>query len=110
MPSCRVTNFYGKVYIKGFSTILVPTKVVGDTVVWHMLFNDDGSHISYVDARIDAICGLYPENISCNLESFRHVLGWCPEVNVLTGMGKVLYITVIRTNKENQNRISRGQL
>src|SRR2546421_2457706 len=60
----RATTFAGNVYIKGFCTMLFPTKQVGDLVVWHLLFNEDGSHISYVDSRIRNTLGEHHENIS----------------------------------------------
>ncbi|KAL2794134.1 hypothetical protein BJX66DRAFT_338119 [Aspergillus keveii] len=92
VPSRRLTIFGNKLYIKGFSTVLVPTKVIGDIVVWHMVFDKNGGYISYVDPEIEALPGLYPANIAeCSLDSFRHVLGWCPEVELLTGAPEANY-------------------
>ncbi|KAL2845227.1 hypothetical protein BJY01DRAFT_247813 [Aspergillus pseudoustus] len=92
VPSRRLTIFGNKLYIKGFSTVLVPTKVVKDIVIWHMVFDKNGGYVSYVDPEIDALPGLYPANISeCSLESFRHVLGWCSEVELLTGAPEANY-------------------
>ncbi|KAL3459821.1 hypothetical protein BJX64DRAFT_196421 [Aspergillus heterothallicus] len=92
VPSRRLTIFGNKLYIKGFSTVLVPTKVVGDIVIWHMVFDRKGGYVSYVDPEIDALPGLYPANIAeCSLESFRHVLGWCSEAELLTGAPEANY-------------------
>jgi hypothetical protein len=80
------TFFGGKLYMKGFSTMLVPTKVVRDMVIWHLLFSEDGSHISYIDLRVEKIPGLYPVNIrTFHLQSARHVLGWCSDVKHYAG-------------------------
>ncbi|KAL2810191.1 hypothetical protein BJX63DRAFT_434474 [Aspergillus granulosus] len=92
VPSRRLTVFGNKLYIKGFSTVLVPTKVVGDKIIWHMVFDKNGGYVSYVDPEIDTLPGLYPANISeCSLDSFRHVLGWCSEAELLTGTPEANY-------------------
>ncbi|KAL2857601.1 hypothetical protein BJX68DRAFT_253082 [Aspergillus pseudodeflectus] len=86
VPSRRIAHFGGKVCIKGHCKILVPTKVVDDAVIWHMICNDDGCYMDYTDSRIDAVPGLYPAGIDTKtLIGFRHIVGWCPEVKVLTG-------------------------
>lgn len=60
--------------------------VVDDAVIWHLICNDHGCYMDYTDSRIDAIPGLYPAGIDTNLVGFHHIVGWCPEVEVLTGM------------------------
>ncbi len=86
VPSRHISQFGGKVCIKGHCTILVPTMVVDDAVIWHLICNDHGCYMDYTDSRIDAIPGLYPAGIDTNLVGFHHIVGWCPEVEVLTGM------------------------
>ena len=82
----RATIFGGKPFIKGFCTMLIPTRHVGDLVIWHMFFNKDGSHISYVDPRTGNISGAHQESISFfDLETARHVLGWCSNAKNYTG-------------------------
>jgi hypothetical protein len=82
----RATIFGGKLFVKGFCTMLVPTEHVGNLVIWHMLFNEDGSHISYADPRIHKILSEHPENLGVSdLESARHILGWCSNVKNYTG-------------------------
>ena len=39
----------GKLSIKGFSTMLIPTKCSGGLVNWHLLYNKDGNRLSYLD-------------------------------------------------------------
>ncbi|KAL2869911.1 5'-methylthioadenosine/S-adenosylhomocysteine nucleosidase [Aspergillus lucknowensis] len=91
VPSRRIAHFGGKVCIKGHCTILVPTKVVDDTVIWHLICNDDGCYMDYTDSRVDAIPGLYPAGIDTNLIGFRHIVGWCPEAQVLTASPEADY-------------------
>jgi hypothetical protein len=86
VPSRWVSTFDGKVYIKGHSSVLVPTMVIRDTVVWHLISDDEGQYLSYVDSRIEATPGLYPATVDCNLGSFRHIVGWCGKAKTLTGM------------------------
>lgn len=40
--------FAGRLILKGFSTILVPTAASDTLVTWHLLHNPDGSRISYI--------------------------------------------------------------
>ncbi|KAL4795475.1 hypothetical protein BDV19DRAFT_398686 [Aspergillus venezuelensis] len=84
VPSRRIARFGRRIYIKGHCTILVPTKVVNDAVIWHLIYNDDGCYIDYTDSRVDTIPGLYPAGIDTKLIGFRHIVGWCPEAEVLT--------------------------
>lgn len=76
-----VDTFDEKLFIKGFSTMLVPTKRCGDLLIWHHLFHRDGSRMSYLDATL-----LHVENVSTStLEQVRHVVGWHSEVKSYAG-------------------------
>ncbi|KAH8812428.1 hypothetical protein F5884DRAFT_309735 [Xylogone sp. PMI_703] len=77
----RVNSFNGKLFIKGFSSMLIPTKRNRDILVWHLLYNQDGARISYLETTVP-----HAENINIsNLESARHILGWCSEVKYCAG-------------------------
>ncbi|KAL6895023.1 hypothetical protein GGI43DRAFT_411674 [Trichoderma evansii] len=77
----RVNRFKEKVYVKGFSTMLVPTKKNTDIICWHLIYNKDGDHISYLDDDQDQ-----EQHIGqLDLENYRHVLGWCSEAKVYAG-------------------------
>ena len=79
--SQRLDRFKDKLYIKGVSTMLVPTKQNGDVICWHMIYNKDGSRISYLDDNVDQ-----EQQISrVDLENSRHVLGWCSEARFYAG-------------------------
>lgn len=77
----RVERFNENVYIKGFSTMLVPTRRCADVLCWHLIYNKDGSRISYLDDRV-----VQEQHVSgLDLESLRHVLGWCSEAKFYAG-------------------------
>lgn len=77
----RVNRFKEKVYIKGFSTMLVPTKKNTDIICWHLIYNKNGEHISYLDDDQDQ--EQYIGQL--DLENYRHVLGWCSEAKLNAG-------------------------
>ncbi|KIL83643.1 hypothetical protein FAVG1_13126 [Fusarium avenaceum] len=77
----RVDQFDNKIYIKGFAMMLVPSQRIEDILHWHLVYNKDGSRISYLDDNLDQ--EKYITRL--NLEDFRHVLGWCSEVKFYAG-------------------------
>lgn len=80
-----INTFNGKIFIKGFSTMLIPTKYSEDLFIWHLLYNENGNRISYLDNTIP-----HAENINLsNLEKSRHVLGWCSDVRNYAGRKSV---------------------
>ncbi|KAI1389138.1 uncharacterized protein F4822DRAFT_443821 [Hypoxylon trugodes] len=80
-------NFFSEhMLIKGYSTILVPTRRQGGFVFWHMVSNEDGRYISYADARVKGFFNQYPRGLSVDdIERSRHILGWCTEVTNYAG-------------------------
>lgn len=73
VDSTRIETFNQKNLIKGFSSMLVPTRKVRDIVLWHMWYNENGERISYTDARI----GEFEHVTEAELNSSRHIVGWC---------------------------------
>lgn len=86
--SNRVHEFHGKAFIKGFSTMVIATKKIGDLVVWHYFYNADRGKLSHLDHTLgDDLNG----SISISqLESSRHVVGWCSDCRVYAGELSVL--------------------
>ena len=82
LAGTRLINTFNKqLFIKSFSTVLVPTKRDGSLLIWHLLFNKNGNRISYLDNTFP-----HAENLSISdLENSRHVLGWCSEVKYNAG-------------------------
>jgi len=78
--SC-IAEFDNRTFIKGYSALLIPTKQVEDVIIWHLLFNEDGSRISYTDSRIADVEPVNPVGI----KAARHILGWCSKVRNHTG-------------------------
>ncbi|KAI1177647.1 hypothetical protein F4777DRAFT_587102 [Nemania sp. FL0916] len=70
-----INAFNFKVFLKGFSTMLVPTRRCDDIVVWHLLHNKSAhDRISYLD------CDIHHEDVTIpELEYNRHIVGWCSE-------------------------------
>ena len=77
----RVNTFGGKVFIKGFSRMLVPTKQTGDLLVWHLRGNPRDQRISYLDTVENHSSEVKPADIV----QYRHILGWCPQVDYHAG-------------------------
>jgi hypothetical protein len=86
VKASRVTKIDNQLLIKGFSTLFIPTKRIDDLIVWHMIFNEDDSHISYFDTRATHIIDKSAEEVDfiC-LRRARHILGWCSMVKHLAG-------------------------
>jgi hypothetical protein len=82
----RVINFLGKIFIKGFCTMLIPTDRIDDIVIWHLLFNKNGSHISYIDPRIRSLARPSVDSLRLSeLENLRHIVGWCSNMKNYAG-------------------------
>ena len=77
----RISNFSGSILIKGCSAVLVPTRLTQDTIIWHLVFDELGSYISYADPRLKYILENSVKGLTRGaLETSRHVLGWCSYV------------------------------
>ncbi|KAK6518997.1 hypothetical protein TWF281_003688 [Arthrobotrys megalospora] len=84
------TSLDGKFLIKGFSTLLVPTRKDEDVIVWHLICNIKGDRIPYYAALKAGLP--YPEGINgTDLTLARHVLGWCPEFKYYAGAADASY-------------------
>ncbi|KAF3049244.1 hypothetical protein E8E11_008596 [Didymella keratinophila] len=90
--SQRVTNFSGRLMMKGFSAMLVLTKRIDDVHMWHLIFDEDDEHISYDDPRVREIETLQVDAVDIEkLQSERHTIGWCSQVTSLTGSPSANY-------------------
>ncbi|KAI0967117.1 hypothetical protein F4678DRAFT_252391 [Xylaria arbuscula] len=83
----RLDRFQERLFLKGFSSMLIPTMRNGDTLCWHLVYNSDGSRISYLDHHVTNEV----LNIHSRLESLRHVLGWCSEAQFYGGSAQATY-------------------
>lgn len=83
MNSRRVVEFSGVTFVKGFSAMLIAVGVVGNVILWHLLFNADGRYISYEDPRVPrpSKTQKLTEGLGiAALEGSRHIVGWCDKV------------------------------
>lgn len=79
--SSRLDLFDAKVFIKGFSAMLVPTLRRGGIVVWHLVAQDDDTRVSYLDWE-----GEHEQQLTmAEMETARHIVGWCSEVTFDVG-------------------------
>ena len=71
----RAVEFNSNIFIKGFSAMLVATRIAEGLLIWHHFYNSTGDMISFLDKT-----QLVPDNIGLSrLDSFRHVVGWCSQ-------------------------------
>lgn len=78
----QIQHFDDMFCIKGYSTMLIPTKLCGDIQCWHLLHQKDGGRLSYFGHDLPN-----SESPGCppNLEQVRHVLGWCLKAESFPG-------------------------
>ncbi|KAK5999155.1 Conidiophore development regulator abaB [Cladobotryum mycophilum] len=82
-----VDYFNGSVFLKGFSAMLIATARQDDVILWHLVCSVDGGRVSYLDAPTSCL-----ETVSrVDLESHRHVVGWCSSAHFLAGSPKANY-------------------
>jgi hypothetical protein len=86
-------EFCRRTFLKGFSTMLAVTKIIGSTVFWHLFYNTDRKYISYEDARVPRIEEDEDAQTvdQATLASGRHILGWCDRVSCLAGTRDIDY-------------------
>jgi hypothetical protein len=74
--------FKGKLFIKGFSSLLIPTEHMRDhnQIIWHLLYDPDGNRISYLDGMRGQEDIMFSE-----LGTSRHILGWCLDARCYAG-------------------------
>ncbi|KAH6838544.1 hypothetical protein B0I37DRAFT_419478 [Chaetomium sp. MPI-CAGE-AT-0009] len=89
--SNKLVKWAGTTYLQGFSALLAATKVVGETVVWHLVYNSDGSYISYEDPRVPRWAESADPFVVDALNNYRHVVGWCDRVVSHAGAPNVNY-------------------
>lgn len=83
----RANEFDGKVFIKGFSTMLIAARITRDLVVWHYFYNSEGERISCLDHTLQGV-----DEISLlQLGTARHVVGWCEEIKYFAGAADARY-------------------
>lgn len=85
--SWQLLSIGGRVILKGFCSLLVATAVADNVVMWHLFYNPTGKRISYYDSRLQGIgCGMPQEFALRDLETCRHVVGWCSDIVECSGM------------------------
>lgn len=76
-----INTFTNKIFIKGFSAMLVPTRHSDNILLWHLVCKKNGDRVSYLDGK-----DIHADNVSLpDLETSRHILGWSSSVRYLVG-------------------------
>ena len=83
----RVQFFEGRPYIKGFNAMLVPTEKFDGLIIWHFLLKDEHHRISYLDSKASGIVETNQAINLADLESHRHIVGWCSNSTYHAGKG-----------------------
>jgi hypothetical protein len=84
----RITPFCGNLLVKGFSTLLFPTWYEDECIFWHLVYNKDGSRISFADDRTPPPSEISPGLLQLsysNIDHARHILGWAVKLKKNTG-------------------------
>lgn len=68
----QAVGIQGKVVLKGFTTMLVAVKRLGELLIWHFSFDKEGKRISYLDVALQEACDMDVHQ----LDNVRHVVGW----------------------------------
>ncbi|KAL7901943.1 hypothetical protein HDV64DRAFT_267145 [Trichoderma sp. TUCIM 5745] len=108
-----INTFNNKFFIKGFSTMLVPTRYSDNVLLWHLLCKKNGDRVSYLDGT-----DIHADNVSLpDLEKSRHILGWSSSIKYLVGSADANYnissswLTLLReSGKLESTSISKAQL
>ena len=79
--TARAHAFDDTMIIKGFSSMLVPTKRSENLTIWHVVFHADSTHVSYTERGSSSLRSTNFEE----LQTSRHIIGWCANVKGCTG-------------------------
>lgn len=77
-----VQPFAGKLFFKGFSTMLMSIKRDTDVMLWHLISCKDDERVSYNEGIPLSNYTVQP----ADLENSRHILGWCSAAICMAGM------------------------
>ena len=75
--------FRGHLLIKGFNSMLAPTRRKNESVLWHFLVQKDASYLSYTDGVKLSVLSSYAEAF---FPGSRHFVGWSDFVAIAPGM------------------------
>lgn len=78
----HVQLFDSNLMIKSHSAMLIITKIVGELMMWHYKFERSGEYLPLLDGVVESTGGF----MLSDLESRRHIIGWCSESDYYTGM------------------------
>lgn len=77
----RVHSFMGRIFLKGFSSMLVGVGNIDGVYIWHHYCTSDGSRISYLNANEHKVDELRLHTLAAS----RHIVGWCTDATYMAG-------------------------
>lgn len=88
-----INAFAGTIFVKGYSAMLVPVRKIKNIIVWHLVANSPGQHLSYFDHDLAKLERIDLDEVA----NFRHIVGWCTHASNYTGAADG-YLAVRRAN------------
>ena len=85
----RITMMDNRIYIKAFSAMLIPIEQVGDTILWHYIYDASGNYLQYSQDLVEHATGIRPEALA----KYRCIVGYCSEAKL--NAGKIFLVLVI---------------
>jgi hypothetical protein len=86
----HISTFNNKLFIKGFSTMLIPTRYSDSILIWHLICKKNGDRVSYLDEE-----SINAADVSLSdLFSSRHFLGWSSQVRYLVGKKNLFSLSI----------------
>ena len=102
----HAVEYHDAVVIKGYSSMVVPTKREGQIVQWHLVTSDNlDQRLTYSEGL--ARCANYASkdqvDLNC-LQATRAILGWCIVAESLLGSGHATYESIEYSGAEDEHR------
>ena len=86
IEAAHATDFDGGILIKGFSSILIPTARIENSILWHLEYKEDGSRMAYCTGNERCLTSPGPDSVDLSLlKVSRNFLGWAPSAILRAG-------------------------
>jgi hypothetical protein len=82
----HIHPYAGRLYLKGFSAMLMSVEANSGFLLWHLISSNDGSRVSYNEGG----CMSSSTTEHYDLQKSRHILGWCSTAKFLAGINRIL--------------------
>lgn len=83
--------WHSTMFLRGFASMLIPSDYENGVIVWHHLYNADGSRISHLQQVVTDV----PQISYNDLEISTHIVGWCQHAKSLVGKFRLILPPII---------------